>query len=131
MIEDLRGYNNWTPESKGGVKPGGLKYDQDKPPMSLIPYRANLEEAKVLAFGAKKYSAWNWSEGILWSRVLSAAMRHLGAYADGQNLDPETGLRHLAHARCCLGFLRDYEVLHPELDDRRPRKQPEQLELFQ
>jgi hypothetical protein len=53
-------------------------------------------------------------------------MRHIGAYADGENLDGETGLSHLAHARCCLGFLLDYEVEHPELDDRRKRsvKQP-------
>lgn len=113
MIEDLRGTNNWTP--------GGRKYDNGKPPLSWIPRRANEEEAKVLASGAAKYARWNWAEGMAWSRLLDAAMRHIGAYADGENLDGETGLSHLAHARCCLGFLLDYEVEHPELDDRRPR----------
>lgn len=99
----------------------GLKYDSGKPPLSLISRRANEEEAKVLAFGANKYARWNWANGIAWSRILDAALRHIGAFADGENFDAETGLSHLAHARCCLGFLLDYEKEHPELDDRRPR----------
>jgi hypothetical protein len=100
---------------------GGKKFDSEKPPMTLISRRAQEEEAKVLAFGAKKYDKWNWSRGIAWSRVLDAAIRHLIAFADGEDVDPETGLSHLAHARCCTGFLLDYEKEHPELDDRRPR----------
>lgn len=98
----------------------GYKKDEDKPPLALISRRAMEEEAKVMAFGATKYAAWNWAQGMSWMRVLSAAMRHLAAYADGETLDPETGLSHIAHARCCTAFLLDYEKHHPELDDRRP-----------
>lgn len=100
---------------------GGNKLDAGKPPLSWIPRVANEEEARVLAFGAKKYARWNWAKGIAWSRVLDAAMRHLGAFADGEDVDPETGISHLAHARCCTGFLLDYLKEHPELDDRRKR----------
>lgn len=72
-----------------------------------------------MAFGAKKYASWNWSNGIAWSRVVSAALRHLYAMADGELLDPETGLPHAAHARCCTAFLLDFMVNHPELNDLR------------
>lgn len=99
----------------------GLKNDMGKPPLSLISREANLREAEVLAFGARKYSTWNWSKGIEWSRVLDAALRHIAAYADGENFDEESGLNHLAHARCCISFLLDFAKEHPELDDRRPR----------
>ncbi len=99
----------------------GSKFDSGKPPMSLIPRRALVEEARVLDFGRQKYAAWNWSKGMDWSRLIDAGLRHLTAYADGEDVDPESGLSHLAHARACLGFLLDYEAEHPELDDRRRR----------
>jgi len=45
-------------------------------------------------------------------------MRHIAAYNEHENKDPESGLSHLAHAACCLLFLLEYEDTHPELDDR-------------
>lgn len=119
MLENLQGTNPW--------EPGGRKEDNNKSPLSLISRRANELEAQALAFGARKYDAWNWAKGMKWSRLLDAALRHLYAYADGEDLDSESGLSHLAHARCCVGFLLDYEKSHPELDDRRPRKNVSQL----
>jgi hypothetical protein len=32
-------------------------------------------------------------------------MRHLVAYQSGEEIDPESGKSHLAHAQCCLIFL--------------------------
>lgn len=83
----------------------GLKFDDDKPKMDLLCPFAMEELAKVLTFGAKKYDAWNWSKGIKTSRLLAAAFRHLFAYARGENIDPETGLHHVAHAMCCCMFI--------------------------
>lgn len=96
----------------------GLKYDQGKPPMDLLSAKALTEIAKVMGFGATKYSANNWRNGIQWSRIIGAALRHIEAFNDGQDKDPETGLSHIAHASCCLMFLLEYEQTHPELDDR-------------
>jgi hypothetical protein len=45
-------------------------------------------------------------------------MRHLHAFNDGEDKDPESGLSHLAHASCCLMFLLEFEKTHQELDDR-------------
>src|SRR6188768_3731582 len=102
-------------EAYGYTKPticAGTKYDSGKPPMGLISSVAQTEEAKVLAFGAQKYDAHNWRGGMKWSRVYDAVQRHLVAWNAGEDIDPETGLSHLAHARCGLGFLIDYSVGH-------------------
>jgi hypothetical protein len=36
---------------------------------------------------------------------MAAAFRHMAAYAQHQQNDPETGLSHMAHAGCCILFL--------------------------
>ncbi len=76
------------------------------------------QTAAVLKFGADKYHAHNWRDGFVWSRPLAAAMRHIMAFNDGEDKDPESGLSHLAHAACCIMFLLEFEKTHPELDDR-------------
>jgi len=96
----------------------GKKYDKGKPPMALLPHYPLREIAAVLGFGAQKYNAHNWRKGIDWSREMSALLRHLGAFNEGEDLDPESGLPHLAHAGCCLLFLMEFTRTHPELDDR-------------
>nr|WP_142850688.1 dATP/dGTP diphosphohydrolase domain-containing protein [Telmatospirillum sp. J64-1] len=94
------------------------KFDSGKPPMGLIPRSALVAEAEVLAFGAKKYAKHNWRGGMEWSRLVDAALRHITAWNEGQDTDPETGASHLAHARCCLGFLIEYQEKGTGTDDR-------------
>lgn len=81
---------------------------------------ALLSVGEVLAYGAKKYSARNWENGIMYSRVYGAATRHLMAFLSGEAMDPETRLPHLAHAACCLMFLLTFEARGQggKLDDR-------------
>jgi hypothetical protein len=95
-----------------------MKFDTDKLPVNLLSSEALLQTAAVLKFGADKYHAHNWRDGFAWSRPLAAAMRHIMAYNDGEDKDPESGLSHLAHAACCIMFLLEFEKTHPELDDR-------------
>lgn len=96
----------------------GLKFDQDKPRMDLLPYSSLEEIAKVLTFGAKKYTAGNWAKGLHYSRLISAAQRHIGSMNEGEDTDPESGLPHSAHAACCLLFLIWMQKNKPEMDDR-------------
>ncbi|MEK6880832.1 MAG: dATP/dGTP diphosphohydrolase domain-containing protein, partial [Nanoarchaeota archaeon] len=56
-----------------------IKFDQEKPQMSLIPSLSLIEVAKVMTHGAKKYSAHNWMKGFDWTRLYDAAQRHLTA----------------------------------------------------
>jgi len=97
---------------------GAVKHDGDKPPMNLLSREALEQTAMVMAFGKEKYAAHNWRGGFAWSRPLSAAMRHIMAFNDGEDKDPESGLSHLAHAACCIMFLLEFEKTHKHLDDR-------------
>ena len=99
-------------------KDKAVKFDQGKMPLNLLSSEALNQTAAVLLFGADKYAAHNWRDGFLWSRPLAAAMRHITAFNDGEDRDPESGLSHLAHAACCIMFLLEFEKTHPELDDR-------------
>lgn len=83
----------------------GKKYDGEKPRMYLLPPKALTEVAKVLTFGANKYDEHNWKKlDNLQNRYTGAALRHIFSHMDLEELDPETGLDHLAHAICCLLF---------------------------
>lgn len=104
----------------------GVKFDTGKPRLGLIPRSALEAEATVLGFGADKYGVYNWRKGMDWMRLVDAALRHIYAFADGETFDPESGEHHLAHARCCLGFLIEYERSHPEGDNRHVNQQKAQ-----
>lgn len=95
-----------------------LKYDGEKPRMELLPTAPMVEIAKVLTFGAKKYAAHNWRGGFDYSRLVGAAMRHLTAFNDGEDLDPESGLSHIAHLGCCTMFLLEQIEKGTGTDDR-------------
>ena len=84
-----------------------VKFDSGKSDWSLMPFEAVEEINKVLEFGAKKYAAHNWTQGdgFRYTRVLNSLFRHLFAWSRGEDLDPESGLSHLAHAGCNIIFL--------------------------
>ena len=96
----------------------GMKYDQDKPRMDLLDPAYLEGTASVLGFGARKYAAHNWRNGIAVSRLLGASYRHLGAIQKGEDLDPESGLPHVYHLSCCVMFLASMLETRPDLDDR-------------
>lgn len=100
----------------------GTKHDGEKNRLDLLPTKALAEVAKVLTFGANKYEAYNWLKGISYSRLYAASQRHLTAWWEGEDQDPETSLSHLAHASCCILFLLTYTLLklprYKTLDDR-------------
>lgn len=81
-----------------------MKFDQDKPDYSLVPFEVLDEVVKVLTYGANKYDRFNW-EFVEDKRYQAAALRHISAYMQGEMLDQESGYEHLAHAICNLMFL--------------------------
>lgn len=99
-----------------------VKHDDGKPCFHLLATLSDaLDEVhKVLECGAVKYSANNWARGTNWLRYWNAAMRHLWSWVRGENVDPETGLSHIAHAACCLLFILAYECRKIGEDDRPP-----------
>ena len=105
----------------------GIKHDSKKPKMNLLPPKAIVEVAKVLTFGAQKYGPENWKElEDLQNRYTAGALRHIFAHMDGEKLDPETGLSHMAHALCCLLFKLEIELENAKIEEEEPRESDEQ-----
>lgn len=104
------------------------KYDQGKPRIGLISSKWLLGIANVLTFGANKYGDHNWKLGFPTSRLFDALQRHLLAWNDGEDYDPESGLHHLDHAACCLMFLKHQMITKPQLDDRYKDIEPKEKE---
>ncbi len=100
------------------VMPPGTKADQDKVRVDLLDAAALEGLAKVLTFGAKKYSAHQWRGGISYLRLIGALLRHLFAIMRGEDTDPESGLPHIDHLGCCWMFLSSMMKTRPDLDDR-------------
>jgi len=97
----------------------GRKFDSEKPKLYLLPPKSIIEIGKVLTYGAEKYDAENWRKvDDLQNRYTSAALRHIFAHIDGEKLDEETGLSHLAHAMCCLLFKLEDELLGESEEER-------------
>jgi len=105
-----------TPEEKEALdriessKSTGMKHDQDKPMYNLLPANAIESLAKVLTFGAKKYTPNSWQDvedGL--ERYRAALLRHAFAIQRGELLDEESGLPHSAHIMCCAAFINELE----------------------
>lgn len=97
----------------------GVKYDNGKAMYSLLPPSAIHLVAKVLTFGARKYSPDNWKKvPNLRSRYIDALLRHVFAYMRGERVDQESNLPHLAHAICCILFILEADILGIQTTDK-------------
>lgn len=96
----------------------GVKLDDDKTRYDLIPCYPLEQLAKVYTYGAKKYADENWRKGISYKRIFSAIMRHCWALWRGEDLDPESGIHHMAHAALGCFTLIEYTRNRRKLDDR-------------
>lgn len=101
-----------TTSSTGGEK--GMKPER----YSLIPVPALDIMARLYGFGAEKYAAHNWRKGYEWSKSFDSLFRHATAALNGEDIDPETGLPHLAGAAFHCFTLMVFMQEHPEFDDR-------------
>jgi hypothetical protein len=90
---------------------GGRKFDGNKLQYGLLPPLALKATVEILTFGAEKYEPDNWKHvPDSKRRYFDAMQRHLWAWKEGEQDDPETGKNHLAHAMCCLMFLYEHDV---------------------
>ena len=90
-----------------------------KTPLGLIPPFAMEQTAWAHKLGAEKYGPFNWREtGVCATTYVNAIMRHLNAWRDGENLDPESGISHLAHIICSCNILLDADYCDTLQDDR-------------
>lgn len=96
------------------------KFGMQKTPLHLIPPPAKVELARAMECGAKKYGPFNWREKrVSCSIYKAAAERHLDAFWDGEDLDPESLAHHLGHAMACCAIVLD-ALANGMLNDDRP-----------
>lgn len=90
------------------VEVNGMKFDDKKPDylniFRYLKWSFLTDMAQVAFFGAKKYSKDNWYK-VDSERYRKALARHVKAYLEGEILDPETKLPHVAHIACNCMFL--------------------------
>ncbi len=88
-----------------------------KPQFHLVPVTVGL--VRVMELGASKYGPYNWRDkSVTHTAYISAAMRHLRAFLDGESVDPESGALHIEHAAAGLLILADAMACGTAKDDR-------------
>lgn len=94
------------------------KYNEGKLKWSLVSWKALEPMVKVLMFGANKYEIHNWKKGLSYSTISDSLQRHLNAFMEGEDNDPESKLSHLGHILCNAMFLSWMFIFRKDLDDR-------------
>lgn len=84
-----------------------LKSVDGKCRLDLLPWEALEQIADAFEHGAIKYDVEDWRNLGSWRMYLGATLRHVGKWAMGQDMDPDTGgkVHHLAMAGACIMIL--------------------------
>lgn len=92
-----------------------------KAPISTVPSGIIMELGLAMLEGARKYGRHNYRvAGVRASVYYDAAGRHLLAWWEGEDIDPDSGLPHLSKAMATLAVLRDAQMNDMCTDDRPP-----------
>lgn len=104
-----------------GSKPSNPKdlIGAGKLPLHLWPATATALGCLGLLDGALKYGRSNFRVvGVRASIYKDAAVRHMDAWFEGEDCDPDSGLDHLAHALACIAIIVDARAAGKLSDDR-------------
>lgn len=96
----------------------GLRYNEGKPMMNLIPPEAILALGRHFTVGAQKYDKHNWLRGMDWTKCYDSLIRHILAWAQGEDFDKETGSHHMVAAAWNALALYIYHIYGIGNDDR-------------
>lgn len=90
-----------------------------KAPLEYLVTSCFEDDAAVHKHGADKYGKFNWRvDEITASTYVGAMFRHLKAWTEGQDLDPDSGRSHLTHLRACCAVVLDAQKYGTLIDDR-------------
>lgn len=93
--------------------------------MSTVPGNVMAEVGVAMLEGATKYGRHNYRvAGVRSSVYYDAVMRHLIAWWEGEDIDPDSKLSHVTKAITSLVVLRDAMMQGMATDDRPPRSVP-------
>ena len=89
---------------------------------SVIPAPVLAELGLAMLEGAIKYRRHNYRiAGVRASVYYDASFRHLMAWWEGEDIDPDSGISHITKAIAGLVVLRDSMMMENWNDDRPPR----------
>ena len=110
--------------------PGGLTRKDTNPkdavgigkvPQSAVPRTVIAELGVAMMEGARKYGRHNYRiAGVRASVYFDALNRHMDAWWEGEDIDPDSGLSHITKAIATLTVLRDGMIQENWVDDRPP-----------
>lgn len=106
----------------------GSRYNNGKLKWSYVYWPAIEPMVRVLMFGAQKYAPDNWKKGLPMTEIMESCLRHIFAFLQGEDRDPESGEHHLGHAMCNIMFALYMYMQRPDMDDRVIARE-KQLEL--
>jgi hypothetical protein len=93
-----------------------------KVPFSTLSGPVLAEVGLAMMEGALKYGRHNYRvSGVRAGVYFDAALRHLIAFWEGQDIDPDSGLPHIVKAAACCAVLRDSQIQGNWVDDRPPK----------
>ena len=102
-----------------------------KLPMSPVSGPVMAEIALGMYEGARKYGRHNYRViGVRGSVYYDAALRHLLAWWEGEDIDPGSGVSHISKCLASLVVLRDAMIRGNWTDDRPPKSKAGWLEEF-
>jgi len=99
----------------------------EKLPLELIPASMYRALGRSLGYGVGKYGRDNFrqGDGLPWSLVYGALLRHLTAWWEGEDMDEESGNGHLDHAAAMLAFLIEYMERRDRYGNKDDRWRPD------
>lgn len=94
------------------------RFNAGKLQWSMVDFKSLEDMVRVLEFGAKKYSRNNWKKGLKTTEIVDSMLRHIYAYLDGEDVDPESGINHTGHIMCNAMFLSHMHLFRKDMDTR-------------
>ncbi len=102
-----------------------------KNPYSTISQAVMAEVGIAMLEGARKYGRHNYrTTNITASIYYDAVRRHIDAWWEGEDIDPDTGIHHVTKTIASLTVLRDSMIQNKIYDDRPPKTPPEHREYI-
>lgn len=95
----------------------GTKYDAGKIRLNLVEPSFINGLGSVMSFGATKYGANNWKNGIPTSQLYASLQRHLTSFSEGNLVDSESGLDHLYHSAANIMMMIWMRKFNPKFED--------------
>lgn len=107
------------PESKANTTNPKDLIGSTKVSLSKFPAVAIVHGAHAMMDGAEKYGAYNWRAKQVQADIyVDAAMRHLAAWFEGEELAKDSKVHHLGHAIACCAILLDAQETGNLIDNR-------------